>query len=91
MKKFIIKKESSNEYVNRELKKKMKIVSIGLTIFLLIIFAFTFSYGIHLILMPPLIFLFLIILAVVYAAGLVQIRNVIDTTYYLISVIPFQY
>jgi hypothetical protein len=83
--KYNIREEYIDEYVKRETKKKMRISSITLVIFLIAMFAFTSSYGVHKILMPPLSIVFLIILGIIYASSLSQIKNIIGLTYFVFS------
>lgn len=85
MKTYYIKKEGIDDYVSRETKKKMRISAIGLLFFLVPMFAFTYSYGVHKILMLPLIIFFLIILGVIYTSSLSQIKNLIDLTCFVFS------
>lgn len=85
MKKIIIKKESIDEYVERETLKKMKISSIVFFIFFLFLFAFTYSYGVHNFIMPMFCFFILIILISIYFSSMSQIKNLINLTYFTIS------
>lgn len=85
MKKFSLKKEYIDEYVKRETNKKMKITSITLFVFLILMFAFTSSYGVQKIIMLPLTLFFIIILGAIYSSSLSQIKEIIDLTVFIFS------
>jgi hypothetical protein len=85
MKKNSLKKENIDTYVKRETIKKMKIVSILLFGFLLLMFAITSSYGVDKIIMFPLSLFFILILGIIYASTLSQIKEITELTVFVFS------
>lgn len=85
MRKYIIRKEFTNEYVTRETNKKMKFLLIALSIFIILMFFFTYSYGVHKILMPLLGIFYLIFFVLVYISILSQSNDMADSTFFVFS------
>lgn len=85
MKKYSLKKEKIDDYVKRETIKKMKIISIFLFVFLIIMLVFTSSYEVSNIIMLPLFLFFILILGVIYASSLSQVKEIIELTVFVFS------
>lgn len=85
MKKYIIKKELINDYVKREVKKKMKTIIMGFSVSFILIFIFSYSYNAHKILTPFLLMFFLLLLGIIYESTSSQIKNLISLTAIIIS------
>lgn len=82
---YKVREELIQSYVNREVKKKIKTLSISYIIALSLMFWFTYSYGVHGIIIPPLAILLFIIFGIIALSSLSQVKNLIQLTYFYIK------
>ncbi|WP_298427825.1 hypothetical protein [uncultured Kordia sp.] len=82
MNSYQIKEEGISSYVKREVAKKMKMIAIIMTILLIAAFLFFYSYGVHKIIMPPMLAIQAVVLIFVYLMSLVQMQSMgLKTTF----------
>jgi len=82
---YKIDNELADDYAKRESKKKAKIMSIVMFVFLGILFYFTYSSGIYKIILLPITIVFALAIGLVYALSLNQLKEQIELTVFTIT------